>query len=369
MAMVSAKMNIVEMQKPPYCISGKSKIEDLFATDSGMDIFGVLHIVRDGVLFEKQNNLMNNFEVRLLDAPRSLIERRQLKFRYGSCFAKSGSMILKYNKVTSRWEIVLSSPRPFSSFEITFDGQIILFGTFARVSQGQKHLPMTLKRDDLESGAQIEVWESLGNDPIISFPYDSEDKSLVKMVEGLPSYNRTWIYFGKIIFYNDCTGRMGIYDIAGRTIKWVKTPWDGLTTDGIRLWEKQSKKIDIKGDKQIYIDLFDVPLEGGMQLCPSVGSLKIVSYRIFRPVESHKPLNELNAASDVKPGVKLPQPVSPDSHQGKIGIGTLDLEKGEISQDQILDPPSSGVFWVNQDGNLMLLDAFLKPSKGDTSAK
>lgn len=352
----------------PFRVDTVNQVSGVFCSDSGMDLFGVQHIVQEGVVYERDDSSGGDFEVRLIDAPKDLFDRRQLKFRYGFSYAKSKSKILKYNRATSRWQIVLDSPRHFSTFEVTFHGQIILFGTFANIDSKSPRRSWTLEKKDLEEGAQIETWEMGGSAPISSVPYDSVDKSLAMAVEGLRSYNRTWIYRDLIVFYNDYIGRMGILDLTAKSIKWVKTPWEGLTLEGLKSWEKESKKtLDLGRHGQILIDAFDVPPEGGIQFCPNEVSPKIVFYRFFAIEGKELPSIRTTENSDAKPVVILPQPVSPDSRGAKITIGTLDLEKSEIFVDQVIDPPTGGAFWVDKEGKVASLEKVLTPSKSKSS--
>lgn len=352
----------------PYRADVVNMISGVFCCDSGMDMFGTLHIVQDGVVYEKENRVDGNFEIHLLDAPRVMFDRRQLKFRYGSSYASVRSKIVKYNKATSRWEIILDSPRPFSAFEVTFSGQILLFGTFAKPDPEHPCSQTILKKKDLEEGAQIETWETLGADPVSTIPYDSADRELAKVVEGLTSYNRTWIHQDSIIFYNDYTGRMGAYNLTTKSLKWVKTPWAGLTLEGLKAWEKDAKgKWDLQKAGQILIDALDVPPQGGIELCPDEISLKVAYWRVYSLSKTEETRKETIRNHESKPTVILPPPVSPDAPRGKIAIGTLDLEKGEISQDQFLDPPTGQAIWVNREGELVALDRILKPSRPEQS--
>jgi|GEM_PF-3887054 len=369
-ALALSQVTPLKPPPPPYRADTINVVTDVFCLDSGMDCFGVQHIVQDGVIYERENRIDGDFEVHLVDAPRDLFDHRQLKFRYGASYAISKSKLLKYNKPSSRWQVVLESPRKFSTFEVTFSGQILLFGTRAKPEAEHSNSDKKAEKRDFEEGAQIEIWEMGASEPASTIPYDAADRELAKAVEDIPSNYRTWIYRDWVVFYNTYTGRMGTYDLASKSLKWVTTPWAGLTMEGLRAWENESKEIwDLKKSGQILIDAIDVPPEGGIQFCPDDVSLKVAYWRPYSLSKTEEVRKETNRKPDSKPTVILPRPVSSDTPRGKIGIGTLDLEKSEISQDQFLDPPSGGFFWVNSEGQLVPLEKILKPSKSGSGKK
>ncbi len=173
------------------------------------------------------------------------------KYRDGQFWRRRGKSVLRFDDSLKRWWTALQSERDFSTFDVSFDGRVVLVGT-------EKNL--------------IEVYEAGAKEPLATEAYP-------KIEVDAPTRELLGFYWDEfvtsaqdefLIIYAPGCGRMFLYDTHGRALKEASTPWKPFDPASAKVMAQENRLIVLNG----------FPGRHCIQLLPGEGQNAVVAYQI-----------------------------------------------------------------------------------------
>jgi hypothetical protein len=242
-----------------------------------------------------------------LTAPSHLPLEQIQRYRAGKVWAQKKHQILSLETPSRLWVEQLSASHSFETFEVTYDGRIVLIGT-------PKYL--------------IEVYEPGTPEPISTVPYPEfkvpqQDRPLLSFY-----WERvvTGSFQEHLLIYVAGCGRLFIYDAIKGKLKEVDTPWPTVDPAKVR------GMIEAEG----MIALFDHPGPTCIQFLPAATGDAQVAYRIRRREGKVHYVNQ-NGRAQLNFGKTWLDP---------LRVANLDLENGKLAESQSYENLSLPI-WVS----------------------
>ncbi len=357
-------------QKPkkPYFVDYRERGGNYWCpTDTGVDTEGRVYVIADETLYTELTPNTGKFKATAIPGPKDQIARRRVKYRHGEFYSRNVSKIFRFNPALKTWSSVLDAPRPFQDFDVTLAGQLLLIGVAPSPDSGTS-LPTANnnKNGPHEKGAMLEIWERFGKNPQDVVELDKDDENLLDWIGGLPSYDRVWQIKDQVIILNSYTGRLAAYDLMNRHLHWIRTPWKGLTFEGVVAWDEDHRKELIQNRRAIEIGSFDSPGDG-IAMYPSEWGIQVVFAQAVATKHIEGPVIPAPEEASKMPAksvltLNLSIPEADHDEYFRMRYGTLDLVDWKIESDasQTFDIPK-GTIWFNSMNQAVDLQKFLTP--------
>lgn len=253
-------------------------------------------------------------------------------YRAGSFWRRKDQTILKWDSPSRLWLLALEAGGRFQSFEVTFDGDILLLGT-------EKHF--------------LERFSYQGKDPLWTAPYPDlgVGEKVARAKTFLWEALCTAAFQEALLVYAPALGRLYAYDAMRGDLGEVKVPWRPLDL----------KRELARAASQGLVVLAGFPGPGCLQFLPGPGTQPFVAYRVKEVIGEVRwtPLRPGQA-----PDLKI------ETKQGPLCVGELDLASSTLRDPVVLGELDLPV-WRNPKGSFEPLAGLMKsaPPRASADAK
>jgi hypothetical protein len=174
-----------------------------------------------------------------------------VKFRDGQFWRRRGNQVLRFDESLKKWWMVLQPSGSFSTFEVTFDGKVLLIGT-------EKNL--------------IEVYELGGKETVSVEPYPKveADPATRELIGFYWDEFVTSAQDEYLIIYAPGCGRLFQYNTHSRSLREVSTPWKAFDVARVKAMAQEKGIILLNG----------FPGRQCVQILPDEGDQVVVAYQI-----------------------------------------------------------------------------------------
>lgn len=244
-------------------------------------------------------------------------------YRAGSFWRRKDQSILKWDPGSRLWLPALEARGPFQSFEVTFDGDILLLGT-------EKNF--------------LERYSFQGKDPRWTAPYPGlgVGESVARTRTFLWEALCTAAFQETLLVYAPGLGRLYAFDALRGALDEVKVPWKPLDLT------RELARADAQG----LVVLAGFPGPGCLQFLPGPGTQPFVAYRVKEVIGEVRwvPLRPGQA-----PELKM------ETRQGPLCVGEVDLASTTLRDPLELGEMDLPV-WRNSKGSFEPLADLMKPA-------
>lgn len=346
--------------------------EPRFSTDSGQDGKGHAYIKNGENIYlipgEKPTVGFNTCPLPP-KTPNATWESNDIKYRNGCFFVKNSKTVQKYDPQNGQWKPVLQLSYDFAQFDVNGKGQILI------VQPGySKLLKAYLPEEEKKVQGRIirpflEIWETNGTSPLKQIGFDTEEKALYQIIEGMPGFTHSWTIGEWTMIYNNYSGRLYGYNSETGKLDALQTPWKGLSLATIADWEKTFGKF-YPSDVQVPIDMIDCPSDR-LQFCPTPkGIFLLYNPKMLPKGWKEKALQRLNSEGpSAVPGASFGLPESDDPEKYQVVRSETNFKEKRFKIVDSRDWSSQKIIWVDEKGDLIDLEAFitnLKPTSDST---
>jgi hypothetical protein len=147
----------------------------------------------------------------------------KVKFRNGQFWVsdQSHARVLQWDAPAKTWRVALDPGLEFQEFEVSFHGQIVLFGTFHSKESDNRFIECFEPFE--KTPVSVEAYPSSGLSP--------QDEKRCGFHWDLPTTCASEEF---VIGYFAMAGRLFVYDTSRHTLREITTPWKPLNSEWLR---------------------------------------------------------------------------------------------------------------------------------------
>lgn len=241
----------------PFCGEVKSFQEaretplvfDVSKSSGGKVFLGKNHDLFSWVLTSRGRQFIQTRVIPAVTDPEGPLD--VVKFRDGQFWRRRGNSVLRFDEPLKKWWTVMQPAGAFSTFEVTFDGRVVLIGT-------EKNL--------------IEVYEPGGKEPVAiePFPKVEVDPATRELIGFYWDEFVTSAQDEFLVIYAPGSGRLFQYNTHSRSLREASTPWKPFNVATVRAMAQEKGIILLNG----------FPGPQCIQILPDEGDQAVVAYQI-----------------------------------------------------------------------------------------
>jgi hypothetical protein len=252
-----------------------------------------------------------------------------IKFRDGQFWRRRGNTVLRFDQSLKRWWTALQPTGGFSTFEVSFDGRVVLIGT-------EKHL--------------IEVYEQGGKEPVNleAYPTIETDAATKELLGFYWDEFVTSAQDEYLIVYVPGCGRLFLYDTHSHSLREANTPWKPFDPANAKTMAREKGLILLNG----------FPGRQCIQIIPDEGPRAVVAFQIVT-IDATQ-----SRGADGKPKITRTRNAEKNyAHWFRWNLRDNSLDPVEENPDLKLP------VWLNSQGTPVPLRPLLEQQSGVKAAK